>query len=66
MFQPRAAQRLLTTLRPYVARRMITTQPPKAAVQEHLSKTEFLTSVIAFSGATGAILAWVTTPSSSS
>ncbi|KAG8161301.1 hypothetical protein KVR01_009565 [Diaporthe batatas] len=66
MFQQRAAQRLFTTLRPHIARRMIATQPPKAAVQEQISKTEFLTTVIAFSGATGVILACVTAPSSSS
>ncbi|KAJ0115159.1 hypothetical protein J7T55_001569 [Diaporthe amygdali] len=51
MFQQRAAQRLLTTMRPYVARRMIATQPPKAA-QETVSKSAFFTSVVAFSGAT--------------
>jgi hypothetical protein len=65
MFQQRAAQRLLTTLRPHVARRMIATQPSKA-IQATVSKTEFFTTVIAFSGATGVILACVTSPSSSS
>lgn len=65
MFQQRAAQRLLTTLRPHVTRRMIATQHPKA-VQATVSKGEFFTSVIAFSGATGVILACVTAPSSSS
>lgn len=65
MFQQRAAQRLLTTLRPHVTRRMIATQPTKA-VQATVSKGEFFTSVIAFSGATGVILACVTAPSSSS
>lgn len=65
MFQQRAAQRLFTTLRPHIARRMIATQPSKA-VQETVSKGEFFTSVIAFSGATGVILACVTAPSSSS